>query len=70
MFFCSGECPTDATLSRKPSKAGSRRNLGCFHDAVIRYREFEIGAVENGGNGAKPNGLKWCSDTMKLVKVS
>lgn len=69
----SGECPTDATASRKNPKtppSGARRNPGCLHDAVIKFCEFEIGAVENGGCCAKPEVPKWADDTMKLVKVS
>lgn len=69
----SGECPTDAAAIRKnPSKAlpGSRKAPGRFHDAVIKYTQFELGAVENGKEYTTPTATKWTEDIMKLVKVS
>ncbi|KAH0604536.1 uncharacterized protein H6S33_006913 [Morchella sextelata] len=69
----SGECPTDAAAIRKnPSKAlpGTRKAPGRFHDAVIKYTQFELGAVENGKEYTTPTATKWTEDIMKLVKVS
>ncbi|KAI5836944.1 hypothetical protein DFP73DRAFT_569978 [Morchella snyderi] len=71
--FISGECPTVATASRKNPKRqspGSRRNPGCLHDGVLKYGDYEIGAVENGGCNITPNTEKWTNDTLKLAKSS
>ncbi|KAI5836744.1 hypothetical protein DFP73DRAFT_621615 [Morchella snyderi] len=69
--FLGGECPTNATSSRKNPKnrsPGTRKVSGCLHDGVIKFWDYEIGAVENRGCNVKPDGAKWNSDSLKLVK--